>query len=286
MVMNIIKFIESFTDDNAMKQTASRRQSLNQLGTVGKKSIFSAVPTGLLTLLLVPEKSNANSILPPTADNNSSVDALRLALLLEYLDSEFYQTGLDTTGLIPAGRDRDSFTKIVNNEYGHINTLIQALGGTNSANYFEKPEFDYTAGGLFDPFNNYDQFLALSQSFEDTGVRAYKGQSPNLMSQPDLLQAALQIHAAESRQAAEVRRLRGAKGWIQGNNRDGLPAQAQPVYNGEEATGQAGVDTSQINNNTGPAFTAFAGTEAFDEPLTKAQVLSITGMFIPDNPLD
>jgi len=282
--MNIIKFIESFTDDTTYTQGASRRQSLNQIGNLGKKSIFAALPTGLLTLLLVPEKSQGAPALT-TADTNSPTEALRLALLLEYLDSEFYQTGLDTNGLIPAGRDRDSFTKIVNNEYGHINTLVQALGGTNNSNYFERPEFDYTAGGLFDPFNNYDQFLALSQSFEDTGVRAYKGQSPNLLSQPDLLQAALQIHAAESRQAAEVRRLRGAKGWIQGNNRDGLPAQAQPVYNGEDAGTQAGVNLGQVTNAGGPAIRAGAGTEAFDEPLTRQQVLSIAGMFIPNNPL-
>jgi hypothetical protein len=37
-------------------------------------------------------------------------------------------------------------------------------------------------GGAFDPFNNYTQFLALSQAFEDTGVRAYKGQATNLIS--------------------------------------------------------------------------------------------------------
>jgi hypothetical protein len=283
--MNIIKFIESFTDDSAMTQNASRRQSLSQLGTLGKKSLFAAMPTGLLTLLLVPEKAGAATAVTTAADTNSPTEVLRLALLLEYLDSEFYQTGLDTTGLIPEGRDRDSFTKIVNNEYGHINTLVQALGGTGSPNYFEKPEFDYTAGGLFDPFNNYDQFLALSQSFEDTGVRAYKGQSPNLMSQPDLLQAALQIHATESRQAAEIRRLRNVKGWILGSNRDGLPPQAQPVYAGEEMATQAGLNTAQIRNTGGPAIPATAGTEAFDEPLTREQVLSIAEMFIPDNPL-
>jgi len=282
--MNIIKFIESFTDDSLLTQTGSRRQGLNQLGTLGKKSLFAALPTGLLTLLLVPGKSQA-AALTTSVENNSPTDALRLALLLEYLDSEFYQTGLDTNGLIPEGRHRDSFTKIVSNEYGHINSLVQALGGTDSPNYFEKPEFDYTAGGLFDPFNNYDQFLALSQSFEDTGVRAYKGQAPNLMSQPDLLQAALQIHATESRQAAEIRRLRGAKGWIQGNNRDGLPEQAQPVYNGEEMTMQGGVNTGQVSNSGGPAIPSIAGSEAFDEPLTREQVLSIAGMFVPDNPL-
>jgi rubrerythrin len=53
--------------------------------------------------------------------------------------------------------------------------------------------------------------LALAQAFEDTGVRAYKGQAANLMSKPDLLTAALQIHSVEARHASEVRRLRGQK---------------------------------------------------------------------------
>jgi hypothetical protein len=45
-----------------------------------------------------------------------------------------------------------------------------------------KPTFDFTVGGAFDPFNNYTQFLAFFQAFEDTGVRAYKGQATNLIS--------------------------------------------------------------------------------------------------------
>jgi hypothetical protein len=42
---------------------------------------------------------------------------------------------------------------------------------------FAKPTFDFTAGGLFDPFD-YPTFFffSIAQAFEDTGVRAYKGQ--------------------------------------------------------------------------------------------------------------
>lgn len=282
--MNVIKFIETFTDDATMQQPVSRRGSLGGLGTIGKKSLFAALPAGLLTMLLAPGKSEAATI--AAADTNNPIDALRLSLLLEYLDSEFYQKGLDENGLIPAGRDRNAFTRIVANEYGHINTIIQALGGENSPHVFERPEFDYTAAGLFDPFNNYDQFLAMAQSFEDTGVRAMKGQAPNFIGDTALLQSALQMHAAESRQAAEVRQLRGVKGWIRGNNREGLPPQAQPVYDGEELAMQAGFNTSQVDNGTGnPAIPAGAGSESFDEPLTREQVLAITGMFVPNNPL-
>jgi hypothetical protein len=60
---------------------------------------------------------------------------------------------------------------------------------------------------VFFSFTDYQQFL---HRFEDTGVRAYKGQAANLMSKPDLL-TALQIHSVEARHASEVRRLRGQK---------------------------------------------------------------------------
>jgi hypothetical protein len=275
--MNIITFIESFTDDAAIHATASRRQSLAKLGNLGTAA---AVQGGLLGLLLAPGKTSAATL--STLNDDTIVSALQLALTLEYLDSEFYQIGLDTDGLIPEGTDRTAFTQIVQNENAHVQTLINALGGTDSPNYFERPTFDYTAGGIFDPFNNYDQFLALSQSFEDTGVRAYKGQAHNLMSDPALLTTALQIHATEARQASEVRRLRAQKGWITGNDRGGLPPQAQPVYDGEENISQATFNAGTVNNGTaGPAISGTAATEAFDEPLTREQVLAIAGMFMP-----
>jgi hypothetical protein len=277
--MSIIKFIESFTDESLMHNTVSRRNSLSHFTNIGKKGALAAIPGGLLTLLLMPQKGKATTFAP--VDDSTITQALQLALTLEYLDSEFYQMGLDTN-LIPQGRDRDAFTKIVLNENEHKATLIAALGGNSSPNFIAPPNFDYTAGGLFDPFNNYDQFLAMAQAFEDTGVRAYKGQAHNLMSNPDLLQTALQIHSAESRQASEVRRLRGEKGWITGNQRGtNVDVALQPVYNGEEMTTQRGFNTSTVNNGSlGPAIPSTAGSESFDEPLTRAQVMAIANMFI------
>ncbi|HEX8561845.1 MAG TPA: ferritin-like domain-containing protein [Flavobacterium sp.] len=285
--MNIIKFIESFTDDALLQQPTSRRGSLTQFGDLGKKAALAAVPGGLLALMLAPQKSSANVLLPdPTTEG--PVSALQLGLMLEYLDSTFYQMGLDSAGLIPAGRDRTVFERIVLNENAHKASLIAALGGTGSPNYFAPPEFDFTANGLFpDPFNNYDIFLTLSQAFEDTGVRAYKGQAPNLMSTPDLLTTALQIHSAESRQAAMVRMLRMEKGWITGSQMDaGMNASLQPVYAGEGNTTQMGINISNLNNGSqGPALSANAATQAFDEPLTRPQVLAIADPFVEGEPL-
>jgi hypothetical protein len=62
-----------------------------------------------------------------------------------------------------------------------------------------------------------------------------------------------------------VRRLRGEKGWITGNQNT-LPSPAGVVYAGEEA---------------GAGVTTAASAEAFDEPLTMDQVNAIAMLFIP-----
>ena len=74
-----------------------------------------------------------------------------------------------------------------------------------------------------------------------------------------------------------MRRLRGRKGWITGNSRDDLPAFTQPAYNGEEASTQAGINVTNLAVNFGGADSA---TEAFDEPLTMAQVIAIVTPFL------
>ncbi|MGH7656753.1 MAG: ferritin-like domain-containing protein, partial [Gemmatimonadales bacterium] len=112
---------------------------------------------------------------------------------------------------------------------------------------------------------------ALAQGFEDTGVRAYKGQLGNLISFKPYLVAGARIHSVEARHASEIRRLRGQKGWITFNNTDVSALAA--VYAGEENQIQLGVDVSASEG-------AAAGTEAFDEPLTKEEVLAIAGLFI------
>lgn len=269
--MNILKFISSFADERILNATGSRRESFNQFGKIGKNMALASIPFGFAAL---NNKAFAADIQPTPA---TAIGALQLALTLEYLEDEFYQTALDTNGLIPpsenGGRDLKVFQQISQHEADHVAFLIQGLGGTGSANFVEKPTFDFTAGGAFpDVFSNYQTFLALAQAFEDTGVRAYKGQAVNLIGEDALLTAALQIHSVEARHASEVRRLRTQKGWITGNT-SAPAAAAQAVYDGEEVTTQAGYNTAVL-------FGTGAGSEAFDEPLTTAQTVTIANLFI------
>lgn len=157
-------------------------------------------------------------------------DILNFALTLEYLEDEFYRTALSQQGLIPQ-EFIPVFAQISKHETAHVATLKGALGSAAIA----KPKFDLTARGKFhDILSNFKTFALVSQTLEDTGVAAYKGQAPALTGGGTLLTTALQIHSVEARHAAEVRRVRGVKSW----------------------------------------------TGAFDQPMTKAQVLAAATPFI------
>jgi len=201
------------------------------------------------------------------------VDILNFALTLEHLEAEFYVTGVGTSGLIPSDM-RAPFDQIRKHEVAHVAFLRGVLGSAAIA----KPTFDFTGGsgsgnGPFaDVFRNGQTFAAVAQAFEDTGVRAYKGQAANLMGHNDVLRAALRIHSVEARHASQVRRMRGQKGWITLSSSGGLPEAAQATYKGESNTFQFILGQADSNRQ--------AMTEAFDETLTKSQVLAIVAPFI------
>jgi Ferritin-like domain len=271
--MNILKFIESFTNEGIIQSLdvkTSRRDSFSQMGKVGAGAALAAIP---FVSLFTTSKANATTTFASPATETA---ALQLALILEYLEDEFYATALDTNSLIPTA-DKAIIQQISQHEAAHVAFLQGALAADAPA----KPTFDFTVGGAFDPFNDYPTFLALSQAFEDTGVRAYKGQAGNLMSNGDLLTAALQIHSVEARHASQIRRLRGLKGWITGNQRGaGMPDATQAVYNGEENTIHGGVNITMFTAASGnPAFGSGSYTEAFDEILTGDQAAAIAGLF-------
>ena len=181
--------------------------------------------------------------------------------------------GLDMNGLL-SGDLRETIALISQHEAAHVAFLRTAIGGAGGTP-IDKPDFDFTVGGAFDPFGDLPTFLILAQAFEDTGVRAYKGQATNLMSNKDVLTAALQIHSVEARHASEIRRLRGSKGWITGStNTTGVGA-VDAVYVGEDNITQLGLDAVSVTDVSRDRV-----TEAYDEPLSKTQVLDIAMNFL------
>ncbi len=255
--MKAIKIMETL-NSGVNDKAFSRREAFNKGINLGLKGIFAAVP---LAMLLKPTKTYAGTA--------SAVDVLNFALTLEYLESSFYTMGL-SSGIVPAS-DMAVIAQISKHETSHVATLKAAISAAGGTPVME-PTFDFTAGGTFpDVFTNYATFLTLANAFEDTGVRAYKGQAANLLG-TDLLTAALDIHSVEARHASEIRRLRGQKGWVSGNMTAGVPA---AVYAGEDNVTQGGVDVTTVTT-----ISAAYIMESFDEPLTMEQVLAIAGPFI------
>lgn len=263
--MNIFKIISEIEKVDAdVHERIGYYSRRSMFSTLGKKLSAFAIPA------LV-----AGSINKAYAATPAAIEVLNYALTLEYLENEFYMKGNAASGLIAAG-DKPVFAQIGKHETQHVAFLLAALGAKAVA----KPNFDFTAKGAFaDVFTNYKTFAIVSHALEDTGVRAYKGQAGNLMAAEDkpLLEYALQIHSVEARHASVVRRLLnsrgfvpGAKGWITLN--EGSPA---AVYAGEDNTMQGGVEINGIGGKSKQAV-----TEAFDEPLTKQQVLAIAALFL------
>ncbi len=270
--MNLLNILDKLSDDQFFNKMTSRSEGISNITNFGKKAALASIPLGLGSFMATSAKAETTTVASPLKSASALTDALQLALVLEYLEDEYYRMGVTKAGLIPA-KDMVVFKQISKHEEAHVKFLKATLTKLNTTPG-AKPTFDFTVGGMFQPFNDYETFLALSQAFEDTGVRAYKGQAGNVASDKSVLQAALQIHSVEARHASEVRRIRGKKGWIELKDADnGLPPQTDAVYKGEENTMQAGYNTSTL-------FGAPAGSASFDEPITGEDAKMIAGLFI------
>ncbi len=263
-IFNIVDEIQKVDGDAVERlEHATRRSFMTKFS---RSLTAAAVPT---TMASIFNKAYAFS--------NEAIEVLKFALTLEYLEDEFYKMGLNAPGLFSGdnGKYMGVFQQISKHETQHVKFLEGALGAAAPA----KPTFDFTAGGTYKAFTDFDTFVFLSHAFEDTGVRAYKGQAGNLMRDGDeaLLDYALQIHSVEARHAAKVRDIlsviRGIdriKPWI--TLQEGSPA---AVYAGDQLVVQGGVDLTGIAGKSLDAI-----TESFDEPLNKDQVLAIAKPFI------
>lgn len=279
---NIIEEIEK-VDPDFQDRISPRRAAIKNMTSFGSKVAVAAMPFALGSLFKKAYGATTSSVL----------DVLNFALTLEYLESTFYDIGVRTSGLIPA--DQMAYiADIQDDENKHVKFLQSAITGAGGTPVDKSSfTFDFTAGGTAsgptnngpfkDVFTNYQTFLAVAETFEDTGVRAYKGQAPNLLGNP-VLTYALDIHAVEARHASAVRYLRNRLGydpnimpWITstgGKGNDTGIALVDANYAGEDNVMQLGINITTLPAVSGTTSMATA-TAAFDEPLTKDQVTSI-----------
>jgi hypothetical protein len=242
-LFKIISEIEQFDPEATERYSFYSRRNLIKYGT---NLAAAAIPTLVATTF---NQAFAQATTPPSA---AAIEVANFALTLEYLEDEFYRTGLAAAGLVPAA-DKTVISQISKHETAHVNLLKTALG----AGAVAKPTFKFPAG----TFTNYTTFLATARAFEDTGVQAYKGQAATLINDKDILQIALQIHSVEARHASEIRRMQGMKGWVSDTTQTSFT--------------QAGINLKTLTGKSDDAI-----REAFDEPLTKDAVLAIVKPFL------
>lgn len=268
-------------DPDFFERISPRRQILKSFSS---KVAVAAIPFALGSLF---QKAYGKS-------TSAATDVLNFALALEYLEYNFYQMAVNTSGLIPTA-DLGGFDKIRKHENEHVDFLKTAITAAGATAYtpphmysgmdYSPASYDFTAGGALPDYfgtKDYATFLVVSQAFEDTGVRAYKGQAGALQGTA-YLEPALQIHSAEARHASHVRKLRRSLGatttkpWITGNQAPA--ALVQGNYNGEDNTMQSTVNITSLPGVSGNISTN-AATEAFDEPLDMTTVLGLVKPFI------
>lgn len=281
--MNLFSIIEEIekVDPEFNDRISPRRDAIKNMTGFGTKVAIAAIPFAFASLFKKAYGATATT---------SVNDVLNFALQLEYLESYFYNQGVASSGLIASG-DVSTFTAIQTDENAHVAFLKSVLGSAAVS----MPTFDLTAKGAFpDVLTNYDTFLAVSNAFEDTGVRAYKGQATNLLGNQTILTAALSIHAVEARHASAVRQVRASRGvnitpWITGSasvsNDTGVAAvnanygAGASGYPAENNITQAGIDITTLASAYGSTTPYNVACEAFDEPLDMATVLTLVGPF-------
>jgi rubrerythrin len=292
-LFNIIEEIEN-VDPEVYGRISERRDVIKNITSFGSKVAIAALPFAVGSIF---KKAYAQSTATP-----SVVDILNYALTLEYLESAFYNAGkAKGTALIPADAASKYFNQVTADENNHVTFLtavIKQIGGTPVTS----PKFDLTGGGgsnngpFADVLSNYTTFLAVAQVFEDTGVRAYKGQAANILANKaaaegikaglyqTVLTAALSIHAVEARHASAIRQIRGQTPWITSTaalGNDTGVALVNGNYDGEQNVTQGGVNVTTLKSATASTTSVAVATAAFDEALSSEQVLKLlSGSFI------
>lgn len=149
------------------------------------------------------------------------VSILNFALLLEFLESEFYVQAVAND--ILSGDLLEFGTVVRDHELAHVEFLQQALGDAA----IDKPTFDFGT-----TVTDAGEFAPTALALEDTGVGAYNGQGSNLRRRA--LPAAASIVSVEARHAAWIRRLVAGPDYDAGRRSYPAPASFDPLLSKAE----------------------------------------------------
>jgi len=290
---------DAINADTTTAEGLNRRSMFSTIGAGAASAVaIGALAAGGLAVTSAPAEAQA------IGDN----EILNFALMLEYLEAEFYLraftgqglapgdvTGLGTQGTVTGGSQvpfksqaiQSYAQRLAVDEVTHVRFLRAALG---SAAYSE-PNIDFSksfttlavaagliaAGQTFNPFADDVSFLLGAFVFEDVGVTAYNG-AATLISSKTYLQAAAGILAIEAYHAGSIRTLLANIG-------AGVAANAISALRGQLGSGmEQGILIPGLSYNA-----VAADVESLAFRRTTAQVLPIvygqptgTGLFFPN----
>ena len=284
--MKLISILDQLAATPATAAPSPRRALLAQLG----RAAVAALPLDV-----------AAALPAAAAPADTSFDAVTQLLQLERTQVALYTQALAATGLIPTAQTAD-FQRLLAHQTQHTALLLKALQDAGAIAP-ALPRFDFsgrhsvaTNPELFPAvLTNYDAFLALAQQLEDLGVRLYKTNAFTI-GDPQLLRAALRIHAVEAEHSAHIRGLRKGRGavvqhWPSEEDvaivRPTAALALTTAATGGEDTGvqyaSPGVPIPfasflLISNNTAIHDPALA--EAFDEPVSSTVAQTALDLFV------
>lgn len=296
--MNFFQILSEIekVDPEVYDRLDSRRSVFKHMSGLGQKLATAAVPLAVGAIF--------NKAYGQSPSGLSAVNVLNFALRLEYLEKYFYQqrpTALFSTV------NQSALSLIFTDESNHVSFLTAVINGVAAGQAFPDPTiqaFDFSAGGAFPTWNtSAATYLALAQSFEDTGVRAYKGAAPltNVMANKTVLTAALNIHSVEARHASHIRSMRRAgspltqsapsmgvpaspydsapKSWVSGTDNGGAAAPTTSgIYGAGNDSGTATYGASaQTGTAAGVTFPAESNTTQGNVPLSTSTSTNFSG---------
>jgi hypothetical protein len=302
--MKLLKLIEQIdkADPEFQDRISPRRDAIKNITSFGSKVAVAALPFAFGTLF-----KKAYGQTNTTTVNN----ILNYLLKLEYLENAFinFSTVAGQPGSAPAAPPAglSAFTTseisqlsfIQKNDIAHVAFLkfllgSNAIANTTQGNPTANGIYDYTYGGVFPTvMTNVNTWLTVAQIIKDTVTRAYIGQALPLVGTTNLnitqtennLQELFNLKSAEARHASVIRQMIYARGtttvkpWISGANDTGnANAGITTIYAGESNVVQEGITLTSLTGASG-AVTATAASEAFDEPITMANVLTYLAPF-------
>jgi len=196
--------LEDVDVDGAVRETAAeamdaldgdtRSQFLRRAGLAGG----AFVGGGAILGALAPSAfAFSNGDRPPASFGAGDIGILNFALVLEYLESGFYNEATRKQRNKPflhTAEERTFLRTVTHDENQHVAALKKALG----SKAIKKPRFNYRGDT-----HDHRRFLKSSFTFENEGVHAYSGQAFNIKN-PAILAAALSIVTVEARHASVI----------------------------------------------------------------------------------